>query len=520
MDSGDWKLRIEEDAPKMAYVPFMSCRKFFAVDDSGSTAGAVLQSERDFVELMRGPAFAHKNDKISLWGERCDEPTMDFDNISWKSTHGGTDPLKILHTPTALEAIQKSDVSFLVTDGQIYDAQVYRLAEKAYSLNILNVPLVFVVVGSRGRTPETTDISVGISFYAGAQDTLILFKEVQTGKIFVIAGKGCFSSLGGSADPQYLQSWANLSVFTCEQRLFNHCSKLNIKIPEAKARRDLPKGVNLGKEWEKANGGPVWVELDKLLQAGVLSDKEMLDLFAEETFTNLAVAYKTRQRIADVRTFVLAQKNELVPPKFEDVAGGSTIIAKMGSADITDAERSALQEKLREAHTKNRAHYQKMMSDFDTSPEAQRVRKRNKLVDAAMRTLASIENSGFDAELLARKSNRARRAAKVPEDNNLDMAKLDLEGPAFRGDCLICCGEDEIMCISLKEMSEDHKEDNTTDFALNFPLAAGCSKKNVDMISSQNICFQCALLSPEGLSVCKYHSVQNSTEPSADRLSR
>ena len=37
-------------------------------------------------------------------------------------------------------------------------------------------------------------------------------------------------------------------------------------------------------------------------------------------------------------------------------------------------------------------------------------------------------------------------------------------------------------------------EENTTDFALNFPLAAAQAKQNVDVISSQSICFQCSIL--------------------------
>ena len=63
---------------------------------------------------------------------------------------------------------------------------------------------------------------------------------------------------------------------------------------------------------------------------------------------------------------------------------------------------------------------------------------------------------------------------------------------ACRGTCTICYGDDQIMSILLKEL--ETVEENTTDFALNFPLAAGWSKHNKDLVSSQCICFQCALL--------------------------
>src|SRR5207248_1242238 len=113
----------------------------------------------------------------------------------------------------------------------------------------------------------------------------------------------------------------------------------------------------------------------------------------------------------------------------------------------------------------------------------------NQIVDAAMRALASIEAASFNAEILDRRSNRARRAEMVSSDNSVPIANLDLEGPACRGYCLVCCGDDEIMSICLKELDAESKDDNTTDFALNFPLAAGASAKNVNMISSQNVCF-------------------------------
>lgn len=41
---------------------------------------------------------------------------------------------------------------------------------------------------------------------------------------------------------------------------------------------------------------------------------------------------------------------------------------------------------------------------------------------------------------------------------------------SFRGTCPICCGEEQIMSVVLKKL--DTVEENTTDFALNFPLVS------------------------------------------------
>lgn len=175
------------------------------MDDSGSTAGAVLRKERAFVDAFQG-RHANPADAMSLWGSKCDNPTTRFDSVNWRSSHGGTYPSDILRNSAALSTIRKADAWFLLTDGEIYDGDVHRLADLAYEAEILNVPLVFLITDSRGSSPGTTNISVGISFFARSHDTLILFKDVQTGKIYVIAGKGCFAELGGSTASQDLVS--------------------------------------------------------------------------------------------------------------------------------------------------------------------------------------------------------------------------------------------------------------------------------------------------------------------------
>jgi hypothetical protein len=500
MASGSWKVFPDLSTEKVEYVPFVKSRKFFAVDDSGSTAGHLLKREREFVDGIRNHC-TNQWDTISLWGSNCDVPSANFESIEWRSVHGGTSPADILKKPEALISIQQSDVWFLVTDGEINHGGVPELARLAQQYDVLNVPIVFLIVRYGGYTPETTNISVGISFFAGAQDTLILSKNASTGEIYVIAAKGCFTSLGESAGVQDLTSWAGLPKFLTEAEFLKHCQALEIKVPQAESRSSLPRGISLGANWEEANEGPLWVDLDLLPQAGRLPEKEALDLLSEEAFDNLAIAYKIRGRTQELRSFVQAQKIEQLAPRLEDVSGAGTIVAQLGLPDMTSDERKVLQEQLRHAHSRNREHYQNAVDNFATSVEAKIIRKRNRLVDAAMRTLAATEAASFNANILSHRSNRARRSEVVTTEDSLPIASLDLKGPAYKGYCLICCGDDEVMSICL--MGLDPVDDNTTDFALNFPLAAGCSTKNVNTISSQNVCFQCALLAPSGLSIFK-----------------
>lgn len=495
----NWKLIPEPSGVTIERTSWLDSRNFFAVDASGSTAwNSVLDHERDFVNAVR----KHPDDQIARWGGSCDTPTKDFKKVHWKSDLGGTTPSNILRGAATLQCIRKSDAWFLLTDGQVYDREVNELAELAMEKDVLNVPVVFVITGTRRSTPESTDISVGISFFANSQDTLILFKEVETGRIYIIAAKGCFAPLA-SASSRNLSSWRDLAKFKNEKDFFDYCETLDISVPKYEARKNLPSGVNLGPEWEKAHGGPVYVDLDSLLQAGVLSDEDAFHLLAEEAFNSLSVAYKTRRRIADLRPFVAAQKVQQITPQLEDVSGAATIISQMAESGVTPDEKKQLQEQLREAHTRNRKRYQSVLETFSSSVTAQRVRKRNQLVDAALRQLSEIEAAGFTAEILARSSNRARRAAVVSPDTTLSLANLNFDVPSYKGFCLVCCGEQEVMSICLKVLDPADMSANTTDFALNFPLAAGTSPSNLNLISSQNICFQCALLGPSGLSIYK-----------------
>lgn len=498
-----WKIApssSEED--KTDFTPFLEGRKYFAVDDSGSTAGAVLRKERAFVDAFQGER-RNAADAISLWGTHCDNPTRRFDSVSWVSSHGGTYPSEILRNSAALDAIRKSDVWILLTDGEIYDGDVHRLADLAYDAGILNVPLVFLITGSRGSSPGTANISVGISFFASSHDTLILFKDLQTGKIYVIAGKGCFAELGGSTAAPNLASWNDLTVFRDEGDFFSHCRKSHIRVARSETRVASTGGISLGSAWDAQHNGSVKVDLDALFASGMLSDMDAVHLLADEAFDALAVSCKTRRRIPELRSFIRAQKIEQVAPKLEDRNGAAAIIARMGDTTASSDQREELQQQLRAAHAANRRDYQNTLLDFAGSAAEQALKQRNQLVDAAIRSLASIEAASYNADIIGRRSNRARRAEAVESNAAIDVAKLDLEAPSFKGYCLVCCGDQETMSICFKETDPEHTDDNTSDFALNFPLAAGASMNNVNLISSQNVCFQCALLGPDGMSIYK-----------------
>ncbi|GME28819.1 hypothetical protein GTA08_BOTSDO07967 [Neofusicoccum parvum] len=486
-----WKLRATAEH-HVTHVPLHRARQFFAVDASGSTAGRIIRDERDFAEKLHQ---GHPNDKAATWGTYCGDPTADFGSVSWTANRGGTQPSHILTTASAVDAIGSSDVWYLLTDGEIWENDVQVLCQLAMDTGVLNVPAIFVITGKKKPTPSDLNISVGVSFFANAPDVLILFKEVPTGHIYVVAAKGCFAPLAsnGAESAPDLSSWTPLKRLLSEGELIRLFQSQDIHVPSAESRPKLSTGaINLGEQWQRENENAV-VDLDLLFTAGgMLTHEDLGQLLAEEAFNNVSVACKTRGRIQDLRAFLLTQKVEEITIKLEDVSGASDIVSKLSNPDTDSAAREALQLQLREAHANNRLHYQDAMKNLRESGESQAVRQRNRLVNSALEQLAHLESSGYTADILSRRSNRAKRAATVAEGGEIPITSLDLDTPtAFRGECQICCGENEIMSVALKVGADGAA--NTDNFALDFPLAAGRFKSNSDLISSQNVCFQCAL---------------------------
>ncbi|KAF2146774.1 uncharacterized protein K452DRAFT_282973 [Aplosporella prunicola CBS 121167] len=497
-----WKQLPKHEQIPPTLVPLVDARHFFAVDASGSTSGSIIRSEQAFVQ---GVHQRGRGDEATLWGSNCNDPASVETLLStpWGGVMGGTSPWRILNNPKSLGAILRSDVWYLLTDGQVGSYEVQRLSAEATEKEVLNVPVIFVITGTKRESPSSVDISVGITFFANAQDAICLFVDKNTGTIYTLASKGCFAALTdahGNSTPD-LSTWEHLRFFLNEEDFIANCQKNKIQVPSADTRITPTSGISLGVEWERLNGRGIVVDLDALLAARMLSNDDLEQLLAEEAFDNLSITCKTRGKIGDLRQFILQQKVTEMAVKLEDIAGANAIVARLGEAGLDNEIRSQLQAQLREAHATNRRTYQVAAKNALESPEALEARSRNRLVDRALQTLAEIESSGYTADILSRRSNRARRATTVaPTEGDVAIATLDLETPtAFRSDCLVCCGDNEVMSIAIKKGADGAF--NTDNFALDFPLAAGKHGKNQDLISSQCVCFQCALLGRPGKSI-------------------
>ncbi|TGO63279.1 hypothetical protein BCON_0014g00690 [Botryotinia convoluta] len=245
-----------------------------------------------------------------------------------------------------------------------------------------------------------------------------------------IPSKGAFSALDQAEDHD---AWEKLTNFPSEAALIQRITELDIHVPTAETRITTSTQLNLGEEWNTAhnNSQPTLVDVNMLLRAGVISDEDRDLLFTDEALDALLLACKSRGKLNELRSFLLAQKVEQLTIKLEDVSGAAGFIHLLDDQEISSETRTLLQSKLRDAHEANRKAYTAAQNNV----QLQAIQDRNRRVDAALRALSDSEKAGFTAEILSRRSNRARRAENISADSAVDVSVLDLEAPGFRGEC-------------------------------------------------------------------------------------
>ncbi|KAL8692930.1 MAG: hypothetical protein Q9218_002131 [Villophora microphyllina] len=488
MELPSWQEKVPDlatdNAPKK--VPFGDARKFFAVDSSGSTGGGIMHAQEKTVRTLHG----NPSDSVVLWASRCQDPhCLTSISPSYFRSSGGTYPASIMEHPSVVEQIQSSDLWVLLTDGNIAQHDVDRLGNIAERAEVLQVPIILVITGARYGEPGQSNISVGVTFFAAAREALILFKDYSSGQLSVIDAKGAFQSLRHEGC-DHTSGWSSLPQFANEADLNRRCKELGISLHPS-GTRSRTRAVSLGTEWDSVTNNAL-VNVSILLEQTQIRHSDLRNILAEEAVTQLALLCKTRGKLGVLRDLMIRHKQVEVVVRLEDRHGAGKIMERLQSGMVMEYEKDQLREQLRQAHAANRETYAKLRDE--PSEEQRQASELNKLINRALQIMASFEKSSYTADILYRKSNRAMRASVVSADDSaIHVAALDLSDSinAFRGTCLICCEDNQIMSIVLKRL--DTVEENTTDFALNFPLAAAQAKQNQNMVSAQCICFQCAL---------------------------
>jgi hypothetical protein len=204
----------------------------------------------------------------------------------------------------------------------------------------------------------------------------------------VIAGKGCFESLDEAKNHD---SWNELTSFKKESELLKKIRQLNIQVPTAATRGKPASGIDLGTEWNAAHKDRTFVDVEELLHVRSVSDKDLTLLLGDEAVDILTLAYKTRGKLAEYRSFLLNQKVDQLTLQLEDFYGAASIIAELGKEGLSDEKKNYLQLLLQEAHNLNRDTYCGLMC----SKAYDEIKNRNRLIDRVSQPYSANGNSKF-----------------------------------------------------------------------------------------------------------------------------
>ncbi|KAJ6510691.1 hypothetical protein C8R45DRAFT_858685 [Mycena sanguinolenta] len=475
--SSSWKQYTASTAPPE--MPLLSSKLSFAVDASGSTAGKVMERQKEFVlGMLVDYQFPTS---VFMWGSQVTKP-ISANETSWNARGWGTYPEKIFSDPAVNEELKGCDMWYLLTDGEV--GSPVEFARKTVEVGMAKTPVIFVITNHSSTYPSSVDISVGISVFASASDAAIVFKDTKDGLIYVLATKGAFEPLTSGFEIN-LESWESLPVFVNEGAFKMALKDVNIV---GAAHRSNSLAIDLGRTWQEKY--VCLVDVDRLLTQ-MLPDSipqgEFIDLLQDDAFNAIALLCKTRGLLPQLRDWLSARKERASVIEIRDVSGAAELLQQLRDKTLPAAEADALRQELRTAHQSNLDDYRSRLNSNKPSPVLPHVNRCLALVTA-------LQKSGYGADILDRRSNRAMRATVVSSsDVDEQLADLDLDAhvEAHRSACSICCNDDTVMSLALMESAKP--DENTTDFALNFPLAAGATLHNRDLVSAQFVCFQCAL---------------------------
>ena len=477
--------------PSSHHVSISKAKKFFAVDvvNASSTPNP---TERDTIRIKRQAVkgfHTNREDWIIKWGYVSCRNSRSVDQMGkrfFKSKFGSADSEQ-LGVDLYGREIMSCDMWYLLTDDTIDEYEVEHILDLAETDSTMNIPFVLIVVGKRQLRLDDIDASVGMPFYFATNDALVLLKDVETEGLFVVAAKGCFAPLMNSVnyapeDLDNFSSWGSPSVFPDEKSLMQRCDDLGIEVVSSKYR-ETGKKVNLSPCLDLLIKDVASV--GQFLTQTNIESSNLKILLEAETMHQLAVICKTRNLEGALRGF-LERHTQL-----EVAAETSTC-----PTAIFEKGNGSLDERNRWLKQQTNALAESQVTCRNWNDGFWQARKINRLIDRGLDILADVESCAYLARLLI---PIQRGSSANADDAKFLKWSLDLANPieAFRGACSICYDDDQIMSIGLKPF--DTVEKNTTDFALNFPLAAGQAKQITDMISSQCVCFQCAIVARQSV---------------------
>ena len=284
----------------------------------------------------------------------------------------------------------------------------------------------------------------------------------------VLAAKGGWAAAFGPL-PDLAAAGATLGDFpTCT---VEHINALHAELFVQQPDNTLLVGGGGG------GGTGEWLHLDRLMEVQDFAG-QVLGRCSECEMEDVVRTFHASGRLPELRHWLQAMSTSFTVAAQQQVesttdSGGDgmrNIIARLRHA--TDAgERDALKQLLFGTVAANEE------AETATAASANlEAKSSRRLIDAALRAAAAVEQIGMGADLLGRLSNRARRAGKAEATTLEPMETLDLTGaPVVECHVMMMDGPAALL---VRQVAEELVEENTNDFAIDFALAVGADLRN------------------------------------------
>lgn len=467
-----------EGGPIPGPAPFAQCRISLAVDISGSTAGRVLNSEREFMMKLVSqltPGTIGQNAFVLPWNQAAGRPCHVQDLLMLQSC-GGTDPVVLLKSQPHLAALKMSNLWFLLTDGEIISRDVSALATTLAEKGMHGVPCVIVIFDNKSNLPSNCNISVGISPFAAVPNSALLYQDITVGgKCHVLATKGCFNALlpEGAEQPvlDEFTSWDSLPT------IYPESAFRDLVIPAA---RELSPS-------ELALSDDLTINFSNLFETDLDNGQVDQLLGNQNHLQSLLLSAQSRGQSASALTWLQRQTTISQPGPASNRLSTLDPAAATSIRRITDAiqsrqsiaspEFSALQRELRETHRRN--------SQISINHDS-----RADIINSAIDSLRQTSRSNWASSSLstARQSPAPPSLSQIPDPDS--TTEIDRTS-ACRGECPICFESDSVLAILFKRPHGYVAATAPSNTSLTFPLASGSNPEH-DIISAWFVCEACS----------------------------
>ncbi|KAL9131758.1 MAG: hypothetical protein Q9217_000363 [Psora testacea] len=332
-----------------ASTPFEDSTVSVAVDVSTSTRGLVLSQEALAISTIchQLSKEARKKGHVLPWSNTAHPVVRLMDSAHLRPSFG-TDPSVLWSDDDHATALKESDLWFLMTDGMIHEGDVKRFAKGVARNGLHGTTCVIILFGYLPTMPAQLNTSVGISLFAVAPNCLFLFHDVESGTIYVLQHKGCFTANfegAWSDNPSldYTDTWESLPQTTYEQVAMLH----------------IPKPAKLDED-DVALAGNKIISISDLYQ-GRLDSQTVSQIFnKDDSMKTVLLTAATRGKSAEVEAWLAKQRmtggDYFTTPRpdiHQEAFLHSKKLISLMKTKHNQADKAFMQSRLRNAHAKN-----------------------------------------------------------------------------------------------------------------------------------------------------------------------